>query len=141
MANLFDDIVYVSIQDVKDTSNLEEIQNKSNKELTRYITEAQYIIDNYIWRYETKLDENQTFIFPIEDSGWIIPTEISLATIYIVEDLVLTWEPVNIDWKIVKESTWDHSVEYNISNTNTNIPDKAKTILNKYREIFFKQVI
>jgi hypothetical protein len=48
MANLFDDIVYVSIQDVKDTSNLEEIQNKSNKELTRYITEAQYIIDNYI---------------------------------------------------------------------------------------------
>jgi hypothetical protein len=55
--------------------------------------------------------------------------------------LVLTWEPVNIDWKIVKESTWDHSVEYNISNTNTNIPDKAKTILNKYREIFFKQVI
>lgn len=50
-------------------------------------------------------------------------------------------------WEIIQEKTWDRTIQYSEWITSTNIleivwiPTQAKVILDKYKQIFFKQVI
>lgn len=88
MANLLDDLVYVTIDDVRDSSRILASNAKpTDSVLTQLITESQWIIDTYIGSYGEKEVETQTFIFPIVDDG--IPNDIKLATVRIAEQLYL----------------------------------------------------
>lgn len=88
MANLLDDLVYVTIADARDTSRILSNNAKpTDIVLTQLLTESQWVIDTYIGSYGEKEVETQTFIFPIVDDG--IPNDIKLATVRIAEQLYL----------------------------------------------------
>ena len=88
MANLLDDLVYVTIDDARDTSRILSNNAKpTDTVLTQLLTESQWVIDTYIGSYGEKEVETQTFIFPIVDDG--IPNDIKLATVRIAEQLYL----------------------------------------------------
>ena len=100
MANLFDDLVYVTLQDARDTSPVLSWTPPTDAELTTLLTQAQWIIDYYIGYYGVPFVEWQTFIFPIcaDDpiTCWtcntsLIPKDIMIATIQIAEYLYLQW--------------------------------------------------
>lgn len=75
--------IYVTITEAKESS---EILSKINDESKRvYITKAQTIIDNIIWKYGNKEDITQKTIFPV--IGEWIPLEIKQATILLAENL------------------------------------------------------
>ena len=143
MANLLSNPVYVTKTDIKDTTNISELKWDNN--IDRYITEAQYIIDSYILTFWSKFDIEQKEIFPIKDYDWtsVIPDDIKLATIYIVEDIFLSWIPTVASWNdIVSEKVGDHSVSYSKdTKSELYIPEKAKNILDQYRTIFFKSIL
>lgn len=68
MANLLDDLIYVTLEDVRESSRILANNAKpTDSVLTQLITESQWIIDTYIGSYGTKEVETQTFIFPTED--------------------------------------------------------------------------
>lgn len=148
MANLYNQLVYVSLQDARDTSDVFTATVPSDWDLTTLITKAQWIIDEYIGWYGTKFVETQTFIFPINiDDISTIPTDIKLATIQIAEYLYLSWattlsqlSPVEVK----SESNLWRSVTYENKATveTIQIPQKTLAILNKYKwNTFIWQVI
>ena len=65
MANLLDDLVYVTLQDARDTSDVFTATVPTDAELTTLLTEAQWIIDTYLVYYGVPFVEDQTFIFPV----------------------------------------------------------------------------
>ena len=68
MANLLDDLIYVTLEDVRESSRILSSNAKpTDLVLTQLITESQWIIDTYIGSYGTKEVETQKFIFPTED--------------------------------------------------------------------------
>lgn len=88
MANLLDDLVYVTLDDVRETSRILASNAKPiDTVLTQLITESQWVIETYIGSYGEKEDEAQAFIFPTVDDG--IPNDIKLATVRIAEQLYL----------------------------------------------------
>lgn len=90
MANLLSNPVYITAQDIDDTSKDADLIALSVADKEQLITQAQYIIDDYIECYGIKFDGSQEFIFPTQDSdGNVepIPNDIKVATLYLVEDL------------------------------------------------------
>ena len=146
MANLLSNLVYVSLQDARDTSDLFSATVPSDWDLTVLITRAQWIIDNYIWFYGTKYDETQTFIFPVDvEDVSTIPTDIKIATVQIAEYLYLqgttTLSQLNTT-SVKSESNLGRSVTYAETTTQTKeIPEKTLNILNKYKATFIWKVI
>lgn len=148
MANLLDDLVYVTLDDVRETSRILASNAKpTDTVLTQLITESQWVIETYIGSYGEKEDEAQAFIFPTVDDG--IPNDIKLATVRIAEQLYLQGDNL---WslkgdRVVSESNLSRSVSYSdkewhISSVETiNIPKKALNVLDKYKSSFIWQVI
>ena len=158
MANLFiQNPVYITIAEIKDTSTKAWLIALSDDELKVLITKAQQLVDNYIVSYGEKYDEDQTYIFPIEDVNYnsFLPNDITVATFYTVEQLFESWDLISGAvsttswWAITNEKVWDRSVSYSsdaTTTTNNNlkflwIPPEAESILKKYRNIFLKTVI
>ena len=145
MANLLWTITYVTLQDAKDTSTT--LNPLDDSVVTRALSEAEIAIDNYIWSYWVKEDEEQDRIFPTESDG--IPDEIKLATIWIAEQISLEWSSLwTLRWdKVVSESNLSRSIAYSDKQTYSDyvntlqIPKKAQKILDKYRNNFISQVI
>lgn len=148
MANLLNELVYLSLTDARDTSSvLSNTWSPTNAQLTQLITEAQRIIDNYIQYFWERLVDSQTFIFPtIED--WV-PDDIQLATVWVTEQLFLEGKSLaTLKWeKVTSESNMSRSVSYSDKESYSKyvetigIPKKVLHILNKYRNNFIWQVI
>lgn len=133
---------YISVQQVKDSTNIDGLIATNESTITRRILEAEKIIDNFISSYWEEADENQTTIFPTVEDG--IPSDITEATLYIVEGLYTLGDQINNDQnQIVSESIGDHSVKYaekkSIDSMQDLIPFKAKNILDQYGSCFTKQ--
>lgn len=145
MTNLINNAIYVTIDDVKDTTDISGLASESDSNITRFITEAQSIIDSYIEYFWTKYVSTQEFIFPIynDDGESEIPNDIKIATVYIVEDIYLTWVPdVASGNDIKREKVGDHEVEYLDTNDNIKfIPEKAKVLLDAYVNNFNKSLL
>ena len=158
MANLFlQNPVYITIDEIKETSTKAWLIALSDNELKVLITKAQKLVDNYIISYGEKYDEDQTYIFPIKDSddNSFLPNDITVATFYTVEqiwesgDLISGAVSTTSGWAITQEKVWDRSVSYSSDTTTTTnnnlkflwIPPEAESILKKYRNLFIKTVI
>jgi len=153
MANLLNDLVYVDLGDVRDTSDVFSGVVLSDSKLTKIITESQMIIDDYIWYYGVPYVEWQSFIFPVKEEGVsIIPTDIKLATIQIAEYLYLEWPTTlsQLSKKEVKsEKNLSRSVDYSEQASwsykqfidSVQIPKKTLNILNKYKSQFISQTV
>ena len=160
MTNLLDDLVYVSLADARETSDVFDATTPTDAELTTLLTEAQWIIDEYIGYYGTPFEEDQTFIFPLcEDDVpvcWscttsLIPVDIKIATIQIAEYLYLQGETTLSQLsaqQIQSEKNISRSITYNDNASGSyrqyvesiQIPKKTLNILNKYRSQFIQQV-
>lgn len=153
MANIFWwTAVYISVQEVKDTTNKAWIIALTDWEIQELIYKAQYRIDNYIGSYWTPYNEEQEFIFPVKNADWNseIPKDVKIATFYVVEQIyengdTIQWSTITWTWAITSERVWDRSISYDVwTATNTNwlvsqwIPNEALSILKKYKEVFFK---
>lgn len=148
MANLLNGVVYVSLQDARDTSSiLSNTWSPTNAQLTQLITEAQWTIDNYIQSFWERLVDSQSFIFPtVED--WI-PDDIQLATVWVTEQLFLEGKSLATlkGEKVTSESNMSRSVSYSDNESYNSyvetigIPKKVLNILNKYKNDFIWQVI
>ena len=152
MTNLLDDPIYVTWQDVLDTTTIAgliALLTWTPTAADGWITQAQRIIDNYIGRYGTPFDEDQTFVFPVEDDDGasLIPIDIQLATIQIVEMLYLQGDTTLSSLstqKVKSEKNIWRSVTYEDSATTETIqvPQKTQNILNNYKgNLFTWQVV
>jgi len=151
MANLFTwTAVYVSIQDVKDSTNKAWIIALTDVEIQELIYKAQYRIDNYIWSYWTPYVDWQEFIFPVmKDDVSYIPTDIKQATIFVIEQIFEngdTIQVVNPWWQIISQKLWDRSISFDVWTISINInwnallwfSKEAEMILKKYKKVFYK---
>lgn len=143
MANLLTDVVYTNATDVKDTTDVVALQSESDATVNKLIVEAQYVIDKYIGSYGIKFDSTQNFIFPINVSDVsTLPSDISLATVFVVEQLYLEWATTfSWEYDVIEEKSWPDSVKFWWSKSQKYITDKVKAILNKYASSFVKQVV
>lgn len=142
MANLYPTPIYTNATDVRDTSTV-DFSAVSDGEIDALIVQSQYIIDSYILCYWEKAVVDQSFIFPVLDTDWvtpIIPLDIQLASVAIVEQLFLEWwvtfEP---EFEVLEEKSWPDSVKYGWTKTQKYITDKVKLYLEKYTVVFIKQ--
>lgn len=106
MANLLDNPVYVTEQDVFDTTERDDLQNETSDIINKLIVKAQYVIDGYLNSYGEPFEETQQFIFPIkdEDGNESIPQGIKIATVYIIENLYDSLGKEDNNGKISSES-------------------------------------
>ncbi len=161
MANLLADLVYTTLADARDTSDVFTTTVPIDAELTTLLTEAQWIIDDYIGHYGVPFVEWQNFIFPVcaDDpivcgscTTSLIPTDIQIATIQIAEYLYLEWpttlaqlskKEVDAEKNISRSVTYNKwaSWSYKQYIESLQIPKKTLNILNKYRSQFINQVI
>jgi hypothetical protein len=133
---------------VKDSTAKTWLASLSDNAIKTLITKAQDIIDTYIRTYWTKFSETQEYIFPI-DVVWVstLPSDIKIACLYCVEQLFESGDLIKTAtwWEVISEKAGDRSINYSEWNKNTLdilwIPVQAKAILDKYRNIFFKNVI
>ncbi len=158
MANLFiQNPVYITIEEVKSSTTKTALIAETDDNIKILITKAQQIIDNYIVSYGEKYDEDQNFIFPIKDTedASFLPSDITLACFYCVEQVFVSWDLISWAvtstswWAVVSEKVWDRTVKYSSDSEGTTnnstkflwIPPEAQVILNKYRNLFIKNVI
>jgi len=146
MNNLFiEDPIYITIQDLKDSTNKTWIASLTDNQIKRLIYEAQFAIDDYILHYWTKYSESQSFIFPTQDEDWnieVIPNDIKIATVYVCEQIFESWDTVSSTyWEVTEEVAGDRRIKYTSWTRNVlkTIPDKAKIYLEPYRNIFYRQ--
>ena len=152
MANIFiKEPVYITIDELKDSTTKTDLATKTDDELKVLITKAQEVIDRYIKSYWTPYQKDQDYIFPIKDENEnsYIPEDITIATLYTIEQLFVSWDliswAVNTWWNIKSEKVWDRTITYTEA-TNNNlkflwIPFEAEQILKKYRRVFYKSTI
>lgn len=140
--------MYISLADARDTSNvLPANPTLTDAALTKLITQAQWIIENYIMSYWTRAVEWQTFIFPTVDD-WI-PDDIKLTTVRITEQLYLQWDSLAIlkGEKVTSESNMSRSISFSDKQSyydyieTIGIPKKALNVLDRYKNNFTSQVI
>jgi len=151
-------IRYSTPKQIKDATRLTSLSSLTDSEVEKLIREAEIAIDSYISNYKKYYtNENNTnsigqvLTFPrmLDDSGdenvldYIsIPTEITQATFFVVENLQLIGEPtLNSPAELVSEKLGDYS--YNKrdkkyasekeASYNAIMGTKAKLILDKYR--------
>lgn len=143
MANLLSNVVYTNATDVKDTTTITALQSELDETVDTLIVQAQYIIDDYIGSYWIKFVSTQEFIFPVNvDDVSTIPSDISLATVFVVEQIYLQWD-VEFEWEydVIEEKSWPDSVKYTGKDSTLYLTNKTKAILRKYMSSFIKQVI
>ena len=149
MANLFlETPIYLDRTTLTDTTTKTDLKALTNDEKDVLIVKAQKIIDRYIWSYWTPAVEGQAYIFPILiDEVSTIPKDIKEATFYICEQVFENGDNIVsvTGWEVVQESTGDRSIRYSEWTSDTAwivwIPKQALVILNKYKQIFFKNKI
>jgi len=148
MTNLLDELVYVSLEDARDTSSvLPDNPTLTDTNLTKLITQAQWIIDTYIQSFWEKVVSTQSFIFPTIDDA--IPQDIQLATVWVTEQLYLEGTTLSVlkGEKITSESNMSRSIWYSDKGSyqeyidTIGVPKKVINILNKYKSSFIWQVI
>lgn len=144
MASIFvQDPVYISVQDVKDSTSKTWLAALTDNQIKSLIYKAQLAIDSYIGdspRYPVYADW-QTWLFPIAvDDVSTIPQDIKIATLYTVEQLYVNGDTITVEQAIKAETTWPHSVAYAEFGYKY-IPNEALAILNRYRTISFGNVI
>lgn len=145
MTNLLNELVYISLGDARDTSDIFTSTVPSDATLTKLITQAQILIDTYIGYYDEPAVEWQSFIFPIT---WEteIPDDIKIATVWVTEQLYTLGTSIDKD-KITSESNMSRRIDFSDKQSYNNymesiwIPKRALNILNKYKNSFIWQVI
>ena len=117
MVNLFiQEPIYITIQELKDSSNNQDIKLSTNDDnLKILISKAQDVIDYIIWDYWIKLLSTQNNIFP-EKTLWV-PLNIKKACILLCDNMyvwwVLSWWAYNWNiWNIKSETYRWTSVQY-----------------------------
>ncbi len=153
MTNIFlpdaEEIVYITVQDVKDSTSKAEIAALTDAEIQELIYKAEVDIDEYIWPFAAPYVDWQPFVFPIEDSEWIVPNDINIACLYTLEYIYVLWDTITSWWTswwaVIEESIWDHKVKYSewvtASSSGLKIPKEAKSLLSKYRQTFCKSIV
>lgn len=147
MANILTDVVYITAQDVIDSTSIPWLQTLATSEIEKLIVKAQYAIDDYIVCYGEKFDSTQSFLFPIkdEDGNSFLPSDITVATLYVVEFMYSNPDVTNntLSSRVKKEKVLTHDVEYNDEKKGSAlyIPDSAKSILDRYKSMFYRQVL
>jgi len=134
MANIFiQDPIYITIEELSDGTTNSLIAWASNDDKKKLITESQDIIDQYIWSYPTKVDVDQTYIFPTIND-WI-PLNIKKATILLCENLAdwwfLSWKAYDkssSNWNIVVEKYWPHSVTFDNQTSWINVSEQNQYV-------------
>lgn len=104
MTFTFFDEVYIDAVNVKAQTSINDLKNISDDIIKSFIIKAQLIIDNFIWDVE-KQDENQDFKFPSKNSAPDIPTNVTTATLYLVENIYL--DCLKQTWKEISQESWD----------------------------------
>lgn len=144
MANIFQQTpVYITAQDVIDSTSKPALAALTVAEIEVLITKAQREVDAYLCRtYGTPYEEDQDFLFPrlFEWEYWL-PKEITEATLYVVEQVFVSGDTVGMTpWYIVKsEKSWPDSVSFDRA-TNAEfgslVPDIARKLLEKFKNRF-----
>lgn len=132
--DLLNEPTYCTLDEVKDTSD--KLNSKTDTELNRLMTACQYIIDDAITAIPApREDEDQSFVFPLEEIG--IPRDIKLATIFLMENYDTMdgkeW------WKIQTEKLGYYSVTYAEAKEQDLIDDRVERYLRPYMTNFYKQ--
>lgn len=104
MAFTFYETVYLDKNWLIGNTSITEIIDLSDDVIDSLIIKAQLIIDWYIWEIE-KANEDQNFKFPSIDSNPDIPINITMATLYIVENLFIQYKKEQ--WKEYSQESWD----------------------------------
>lgn len=144
MANIFTptgrEPTFISIKEVRDSTEKSGIMALWDKDIGVLISKSEKSINKYMGR---TLDVTDWTTEEISD--------LKIATLYVIEQLFENGDTINpantAGWDIVEEKTGDRSVKYSESKSSKDndkllgIPDVAKSILDKYRRLFYKQVI
>ena len=146
MANLLLNAVYTTPVNIRDTTTDANIQALTDDEINVLITQAQYIIDAYIICFGVPFVENQEFVFPVNvDDVETLPTDIEVATFYVVERLFSLWSLSGTsNGSILEESILSRTVKYKYvssSEFDNYIPEIAQQILYHYKFISSDVVI
>lgn len=136
------DPIYITIQEVKDSTTKTSLQNETDDNIKILINKAQQNIDKYIKMYWIPEVSTQETIFPIQ-KDWI-PEDVKIATFYTVEQIyengdTISWAKQT--WAIKSEKTWDRSITYEVWTAwNTYkllwLPLEAINLLKKYKLTF-----
>lgn len=100
MTNLYNDPVYITAQDVIDSSDIADLIALPASEIEELITKAQDAIDAYLQCIEgVPFDESQNWLYPIQDPDDVtqplIPRNIQIATLMTVENIFLLGTPTS----------------------------------------------
>ncbi len=132
MANIFlQPIYFLTIEEYKQTTTT----TLTDDEINIIIYKAESFLKSYLWYNIEKTDENEK--------------DLKEATFYIAKQIETNKETItkaNINWNITSESTGDRSYNFwDITNRDILkvkwINEEAKSILDKYKMIFYKSVI
>ncbi len=111
MWNIFsEDITYLTIQEIKDSSSNTELTSSTNEDIQWWIRRAEKIIDSLIESYGTKVDSSQNTIFPTIADG--IPIEVKQATILLTECVFQNRNKIEQERIIKSETRRGNSVTY-----------------------------
>lgn len=107
MANIFaKDPVYISLQDVKDSTSkpsLAALVDSDPDDVKELIYKAQLAIDAYINPYPKYSAYGDTRLFPISvDNESVMPDDIKIATLYMVEQLYVNGDTITGETRTVK---------------------------------------
>lgn len=137
MTNIFAQApVYISIQEVLDSTSNTDIKNLWNDEVQSLIVRSENNINNYLW-YAIPMAE-------ITDEEVI--KDFKFATFYMVESLYKDSIGSN-EPQVKSEWSWDRKIEFFESAdaskfmSKYGMPDNVLTILSKYKQVFYSQQI
>ena len=139
--------VYITVQEVKDSTSKTGIASLTNDQITVLIYKAQRQIDAYLVQtFWDSLDSEQEFIFPVsKDDLSYLPAWIKEACLYVVEQLYEAWDTVSKSstLDIKRETMWPRTIEYKDKwyNDYLYIPDIAKSLLDEFKNNFIKQIV
>lgn len=140
MASIFTKTIkYITVDEVQDSTSKSGLAALDDSTINIYISKANDQLDRYLWYVIDLTDEDDQTIY-----------DLKVASLYMVEQIYMNGDLVtkaNADWLDIKsESSGDRSIVYGVSTSSTEwktlwLPLEAVNILNKYRKIFYSQVI
>jgi len=143
MASIFlQDPIYITVQQVKDSTSKSWLASESDDNISILIYKAEKQIDNYLQcAIYKKFVSTQELFFPVldpEDDSSLLPSDITEACLYVVEQLYINWDTISAwnGWAIKKEVMWPHTVEYVTESEIDSIPNDAQLLLDNWKNIF-----
>ena len=138
MANIFDkEISFITEEEVKETTTKTDLKALDDEGVKILISKAEDTINNYLG-YVITVDDTNSY-------------DLKVSAFYTVEQIFESWDLITSAtttwWEVIQEKTWDRTIQYSEWSTSANtlqivwIPTQAKVILDKYKNIFLKQVI